>query len=192
MLQIIKNIPDYNGMGVYSLTDEADGKRYIGSSKHIQTRIKQHEYALKEGYSSNSLKTAYKNGHTFKCEILEKIEYGNSLSYLLERETYYVTKFNTHKSGLNARMPDYIPEAELKRFKDISEYHEKLYNIFTQPIYQNAKRKYANDKAQKLKRVPLDLQLKDYERVKAYTERTGETVNGFIKRAIREAMKNDE
>lgn len=43
-----------------------------------------------------------------------------------------------------------------------------------------------------LKRIPLDMQIEDYERVKAYTERTGETVNGFIKRAIREAMKNDE
>lgn len=43
-----------------------------------------------------------------------------------------------------------------------------------------------------LKRIPLDMQIEDYERLKAYTERTGETVNGFIKRAIREAMKNDE
>lgn len=39
-----------------------------------------------------------------------------------------------------------------------------------------------------IKRVPLDLQLEEYEQVKAYTESTGETVNGFIKRAIREAM----
>lgn len=55
--------------------------------------------------------------------------------------------------------------------------------------YMQNRIKYAKEH---LKRVPLDLQLKDYERVKAYTERTGETVNGFIKRAIRETMKNDE
>lgn len=55
--------------------------------------------------------------------------------------------------------------------------------------YMKKRIKYAKEH---LKRVPLDLQLKDYEELKAYTERTGETVNGFIKRAIREAMKRDE
>lgn len=55
--------------------------------------------------------------------------------------------------------------------------------------YVKSRIKYAKEH---LKRVPLDLQIEDYERVKAYTKRTGETVNGFIKRAIREAMKNDE
>lgn len=43
-----------------------------------------------------------------------------------------------------------------------------------------------------LKRIPLDMQIEDYERLKAYTERTGETVNGFIKRAIRETMERTE
>ena len=51
--------------------------------------------------------------------------------------------------------------------------------------YVKTKLKYAKEH---LKRVPLDLQLDEYARLKAYTERTGETVNGFIKRAIREAM----
>ena len=46
-------------------------------------------------------------------------------------------------------------------------------------------------KREHLKRVPLDLQLDEYAKVKAYTERTGETVNGFIKRAICETMKGE-
>ena len=42
-----------------------------------------------------------------------------------------------------------------------------------------------------LKRVPLDLKIEDYERLKAYVQKNGETVNGFIKRLIREAMKSN-
>ena len=42
-----------------------------------------------------------------------------------------------------------------------------------------------------LKRIPLDVQIAEYERIKAHAEKYGETVNGFIKRAIREAMQRD-
>ena len=36
-----------------------------------------------------------------------------------------------------------------------------------------------------------DVQKEDYEKIKAHAEEQGETVNGFIKRAIKEAMEND-
>ena len=42
-----------------------------------------------------------------------------------------------------------------------------------------------------LKRVPLDMKLKAYEDMKAHAEGRGETVNGFIKRAINETMERD-
>ena len=44
-------------------------------------------------------------------------------------------------------------------------------------------------RANNIKRVPLDMQITDYEKVKAYAETHGESVNGFIKRAIQEAME---
>lgn len=47
---------------------------------------------------------------------------------------------------------------------------------------------YAKDK---LKRVPLDLKLEDYDKVKAHAETMNESINGFIKRAINETMLND-
>lgn len=40
-----------------------------------------------------------------------------------------------------------------------------------------------------LKRVPLDLQLSDYEALKAAAEKAGESVNGFIKLAIAEKLE---
>ena len=40
-----------------------------------------------------------------------------------------------------------------------------------------------------LKRVPLDLQLSDYEALKAAAEKSGGSVNGFIKLAIAEKLE---
>ena len=42
-----------------------------------------------------------------------------------------------------------------------------------------------------LKRVPLDVQKEHYDRIKNHAEGRGETVNGFIKRAIDETMERD-
>ena len=42
-----------------------------------------------------------------------------------------------------------------------------------------------------LKRVPLDLQLAEYARVKDAATAAGETVNGYIKTAIRARMQAD-
>lgn len=43
-----------------------------------------------------------------------------------------------------------------------------------------------------LKRIPLDVQKEHYEKIKVHAETQGETVNGFIKRAINETMQRDE
>ena len=44
---------------------------------------------------------------------------------------------------------------------------------------------------QKLKRVPLDMQITDYEMLKAAAEDAGQTVNGFIKQAIKEKLERE-
>lgn len=43
-----------------------------------------------------------------------------------------------------------------------------------------------------LKRIPLDVQKEHYEAIKAHAENKGETVNGFIKRAINEVMEHEK
>lgn len=44
-------------------------------------------------------------------------------------------------------------------------------------------------KAKKVKRVPLDMQISDYELLKAAADKVGEGVNTYIKRAIAERME---
>ena len=62
------------------------------------------------------------------------------------------------------------------------------------------KRKYYTDatkkatieyKKKKIKRVPLDMQVEEYERIKEHAEKSGESVNGYIKLAVRQRMERD-
>ena len=43
----------------------------------------------------------------------------------------------------------------------------------------------------KLKRIPLDVQKEKYEQIKAAAGRTGESVNGYIKKAIDERIERN-
>lgn len=42
-----------------------------------------------------------------------------------------------------------------------------------------------------LKRVPLDLRIDKYNEIKVHAEKQGESLNGFVKRAIEEAIQRD-
>lgn len=44
---------------------------------------------------------------------------------------------------------------------------------------------------QNIKRIPLDVQKEHFEKIKAHADHKGESVNGFIKRAINETMERD-
>ena len=47
----------------------------------------------------------------------------------------------------------------------------------------------AKYKAKAYKRIPLDVKIEEYEALKDYTERTGEPINGFIRRIIKENIE---
>ena len=49
--------------------------------------------------------------------------------------------------------------------------------------------KYAKNN---LKRIPLDVQLDEYEKLKTFALANGYTINGFIKESFREKMKKIE
>ena len=56
----------------------------------------------------------------------------------------------------------------------------------------SAKRKYDIEYAKnKLKRIPLDVQKEKYEEIKAAATATGESVNGYIKKAVDQRMERD-
>lgn len=46
-------------------------------------------------------------------------------------------------------------------------------------------------RAEHIRRIPVDMQIEEYEKVKDYAQIRGETLSGFVKRAIRETMQSD-
>ena len=44
---------------------------------------------------------------------------------------------------------------------------------------------------EKLKRVPLDMRKDEYERTKSAAEAAGESVNGYIKKAVADRIANE-
>ena len=59
--------------------------------------------------------------------------------------------------------------------------------------YNEKSKAYSLDYAKrKLKRVPLDLPLEEYDRLQVAAQAAGESVNGYIKKAIKLRMEVEE
>lgn len=59
------------------------------------------------------------------------------------------------------------------------------------PLTNAQKKANAKYREKSIKRIPLDVQKEKFEEIKAASEKAGETVNGYIKKAIDERMKRD-
>ncbi len=57
---------------------------------------------------------------------------------------------------------------------------------------ENKKNYIANYKKKTYKRISLEVTHEKYAEIKKYTESTGESVNGFIKKAIDDRLSNDK
>lgn len=88
-------------IGIYSITNKINGKRYIGQSIDIDVRIKRHFRELRKGiHHCKHLQRAYdKYGEdSFTSEILCQCEQGEDLD---ELEKYYISKYNSYSDGYN-------------------------------------------------------------------------------------------
>lgn len=53
---MIRNIPKYNGAGVYSIINKEEKKVYIGISNNIRNRILKHNSNIIKAYGKNKRK----------------------------------------------------------------------------------------------------------------------------------------
>ena len=67
----------------------------------------------------------------------------------------------------------------------------KKWGFYIMAYSENKKAYNMRYEKERLKRVPLKLQLEDYEHLKEHAEQMHESINGFIKRAINETIAND-
>ena len=59
------------------------------------------------------------------------------------------------------------------------------------PITDQRKEYLYEYQKEKLKRIPLDVQKDQYEKIKAAANAAGESVNGYIKKAVDERMERE-
>ena len=59
-------------------------------------------------------------------------------------------------------------------------------------ITQKQKESMYRYRDKNIKRIPLDVQKEKYDEIKAAATAAGESVNGYIKKAIDDRMENDE
>jgi group I intron endonuclease len=86
--------------GIYKITNKVDGRCYIGSSKDILKRIKDHFSALSKNKHINiKLQRAYDKhgGCNFEYDVVVLC----SEEELLDTEQIYIDKFNSYKDGYN-------------------------------------------------------------------------------------------
>lgn len=173
--RIISDIPDYNGPGVYALVD-SNGRSYIGSSKHIRKRILEHDSSMRKSILEKGNWTVNKeiyqaitSGIKFRTVILHKFENGCTLYEMIRMEGKFLSELGGVNNTYNGTPMFYVA-------KD-----SKIGMRRCDPAGK-----------EELKQVQLDMQRTQYEVVQAHAQAQGESVNGFIKRAIRETMERDK
>lgn len=85
-------------IGIYSLTNRKNGKRYIGQSRNLQKRKTTHEWLLRNHRHFNiHLQRAWDSGDRFDFEILEEC----TKEELNEKEIEWIKKLDTMRCGYN-------------------------------------------------------------------------------------------
>ena len=196
-MEVISNIPDYDGIGVYSITDTETGKTYIGSSKNVKKRIIQHAQGLKKGRGNKALCKAYEQGHMLKCEILEKIPWGVNTYFLLDRERFFIER-TPRKELMNIAPPVSTTEKGglwlVKNTVD-NDLALSIYTKKSQPIMPQTPKKEREEKAkyysEHYETISLVIPKDKKAAIKAFAESQGKSLNGFIKEAIDEKIERD-
>lgn len=101
----VYDIASFNGLcGVYSIHNWRNGKRYIGSARHLRQRFKQHMTMLEQGnHHSYKLQSGFNEGNTwgFEFEILEILDNDCSIDALHLTEQKYIDLSNSINFGYN-------------------------------------------------------------------------------------------
>ena len=95
-----ENLDNLKQRGIYRIFNVETNKSYVGSTwKSFRSRWKQHLSKLNTNkHHSHEMQNAFNKygSDSFVCEILEIIEDEN---ILLEKEAYYINKYDAYKNG---------------------------------------------------------------------------------------------
>lgn len=95
--------------GVYQITNTTDGKIYVGKSRDINKRWRNHRYQLKKGVHPNPhLQSAYQldGAAAFVYAVLEECEF----VVAERREAFHILALNAVANGYNLLQPSSLNE----------------------------------------------------------------------------------
>ena len=130
--------------GIYCLINKINGKRYIGSSKHIKERLLEHLTQLESRTHSNKeLQEAFDTDGLDIC-IVEYIEDANDRKAILDCEQKWINFYNSTNpeygyNKINSLvLPQfYVPRKTKNSFKAIRVMNELTrHNIFLRTIWR--------------------------------------------------------
>lgn len=143
-----ENLDNLQKRGIYRIFTK-EGKSYVGSTwKSFKSRWKQHLSKLKtNNHHSKELQNYFNKYGTdsLSCEILEIVE---DEKILLDRESYYIEKYNAFENGFNENpTPSCSPMLNENSCQKSSETHKKLWedlkNSMTEGEFEQYKKEYA-------------------------------------------------
>ena len=102
-------------IGIYKITNNSNGKVYIGQSQNMYERWHQHYAALKSGHHPNKEMQSdwNKSSRGFRWDVVEYC----SLEKLNEREKYWIDKYNSIENGYNQGWVPFKRKNENKKTK---------------------------------------------------------------------------
>lgn len=151
MKVIIKqeNLNQLTLKGIYRIFCTETNKSYIGSTwKSFKSRWKQHLSKLNNNkHHSKEMQNAWNKYGTdsFSCEILEVID---DESILLEREAFFIDKFDSYNNGYNenpepSRSPMLNEPSCIKSSEAHKQFWKNLKNSMTEEEFMEYKLEYA-------------------------------------------------
>lgn len=122
--------------GIYKIENIKNKKVYIGQSKDIYGRFKQHERELKNNtHHSSKLQRSYNktvDKSVFKFSILEIVDDYKKLD---EREQFYINFYDSFNSGYNCCNVGFIPTNDVNNIKNKKrKYYQNLFSLLSSGI----------------------------------------------------------
>lgn len=103
--------------GIYKITNDRTGETYVGQAVNIDSRKNRHFRELAQGKHHNQgIQKDHDRGDTFTFEVLEEMPDATKAD-LKNRESHYVSKFNSFREGYNQ-----TPGGAMDQFKGKYEY----------------------------------------------------------------------
>ena len=146
-----ENLSQLNQRGIYRIFCSETNKSYIGSTwKSFKSRWKQHLSKLNNNkHHSKEMHNAWNKYGTdsFSCEILEVV---NDESVLLEREAFFIEKFDSFNNGYNENPdPSRSPMLNESSRKKSSETHKQLWENLKKSLTEEEFEAYKKEYAEK-------------------------------------------